>query len=243
MTELERALVALGRDLDVPEAPDLAASVRARVEPRRGRRTTPAPRRLAVALVLVLLAALLATLAIPDARSALFRVLHIGGATIEVVDELPDVPAEPDLELALGQRVTLADATRDAGFDVLQLEQRPDAVYLGDRGTVWQLYGTPERVRLLLAQTPFHSVDQELLLKKLAAPGTQVEPVTVGGGEGAFLSGDPHFLLLLDELGNPVEDSARLAANVLLWSADGIAYRLEGDVDRETALELAESLR
>ena len=41
--------------------------------------------------------------------------------------------------------------------------------------------------------------------------------MTVGGGEGAFLSGDPHFLLLLDELGNPVEDSARLAANVLLW--------------------------
>jgi hypothetical protein len=243
MTELERALVALGRDLDVPEAPDFAASVRARVEPRRGRRTTPAPRRLAVALLLVLFAALLATLAIPDARSALFRVLHIGGAAIEVVDELPEVPAGPDLELTLGQRLTLADARREAGFDVLELEAQPDAVYLGDRGTVWLLYGTPERVRLLLAQTPFHSVDQELLLKKLAAPGTQVEPVTVGGAEGVFLSGDPHFLLLLDASGNPVEDSARLAGNVLLWSADGIAYRLEGDVDRERALELAGSLR
>ena len=243
MTELERGLVALGRELDVPEAPDVVTAVLSRLEPHREGRTIRAPRRLAVAVVLVLLAAMLATLAIPDARSALFRALHIGGASIEVVDELPEVPAEPDLELTLGQRVTLAEARRDAGFDVKQLEEEADAVYVGERETVWLLYGSPERPRLLLAQTPFHSVDQELLLKKVAAAGTTVELVAVGGGKGAFLSGDPHFLLLLDELGNPVEESARLAGNVLLWSEGGIAYRLEGDVDRETALELARSLR
>jgi hypothetical protein len=243
MTELERALVSLGRELDVPEAPDAVTAVLARLEPRREGRTLLAPRRLALAVALVLLAALLATLAIPDARSALFRALHIGGASIEVGDELPEVPAEPDLELTLGQRVTLAEATRDAGFDVRRLDEEPDAVYLGDRGTVWLLYGSPQRPRLLLAQTPFHSVDQELLLKKVAAAGTTVELVAVDGARGAFLSGDPHFLFLLDELGNPVEDSARLAGNVLLWSEGRIAYRLEGDVDRETALELAESLR
>ena len=243
MTELERALVSLGHELEIPEAPDVAAVVRARLEPRRGRRTIRAPRRLAVAVALVLLAALLATLAIPDARSALFRALHIGGASIELVDELPEVPAEPDLELTLGQRVTLAEARGEAGFDVLRLDDQPDAVYLGHRGTVWLLHGTPARPRLLLAQTPFHSVDQELLLKKLTAPGTQVEPVAVDGARGVFLSGDPHFLLLLDELGNPVEDSARLAGNVLLWSHDGVAYRLEGGFDRERALELAQSLR
>ena len=67
--------------------------------------------------------------------------------------------------------------------------------------------------------------------------------MAVDGAPGVFLSGDPHFLLLLDELGNPVEDSARLAGNVLLWSHDGVAYRLEGDFDRERALELAQSLR
>ena len=243
MTELERALVSLGHELEIPEAPDVAAVVRARLEPRRGRRTIRAPRRLAVAVALVLLAALLATLAIPDARSAFFRALHIGGASIELVDELPEVPAEPDLELTLGQRVTLAEARGEAGFDVLRLDDQPDAVYLGHRGTVWLLHGTPARPRLLLAQTPFHSVDQELLLKKLTAPGTQVEPVAVDGARGVFLSGDPHFLLLLDELGNPVEDSARLAGNVLLWSHDGVAYRLEGGFDRERAVELAQSLR
>ena len=241
MTELERALVALGHELDVPEAPDVAAQVGARLEPRR--RATRETRRWVLALALVLLAALAATLAIPDARSALFRALHIGGARIELVTELPELPAETDLELTLGSRVALADARREAGFDLLELDDAPDRVYLGDRGTVWFLYGEPDRVRLLVAQTPLHSVDQELLLKKLAAPGTRVEPVTVAGDEGAFLSGDPHFLLLLDELGNPVEESARLAGNVLLWESGGAAYRLEGDFTRQQATELAESLR
>jgi hypothetical protein len=58
-----------------------------------------------------------------------------------------------------------------------------------------------------------------------------------------YLGGEAHFLFLLDELGNPVEDSARLARDVLLWSESGVGYRLEGDLDRDRALELARSLR
>jgi hypothetical protein len=57
------------------------------------------------------------------------------------------------------------------------------------------------------------------------------------------LSGEPHFLFLIDESGNAVEESARLARDVLLWDEDGVAYRLEGDFDREEALRLARSLR
>ncbi len=45
--------------------------------------------------------------------------------------------------------------------------------------------------------------------------------------------------MLLDEFGNPVEESARLARNVLVWEEDGIAFRLEGDFTKEEALELA----
>jgi hypothetical protein len=237
VSELEQALVALGRDLDVPEAPDLTAAVLARIEHRRRR---PA-QRWALAVALAVLAGAAATLAIPDARSALFRVLHIGGAQIERVDELPEVPVR-DLEESLGRRVSLDVARRDAGFDVRVPDDAPDRVYLGDRGTVWFVFGTPERVRLLVAQTPHHSIDQGLFLKKLAAGGTRVEPVRVGGSRGVYLSGEPHFLLLLDELGYPVEESARLARNVLLWDARGVAYRLEGEFTLRRALDLAESL-
>jgi hypothetical protein len=238
--ELERALVDLGRELHVPATPDVATAVLARIEPRPTRR--PRPRRWAVAVAFAVLAALTGTLAIPEARSALLRVLHIGGERIELVDELPEVEAQADLELALGREVPLEEAQRASGIDLRELDEAPDHVYLGERGTVWFLYGTPERVRLLVAQTPLHSFDEGLFLKKLAGPETQVELVAVGSSEGAFLSGEPHFVFLLDESGQIVEESVRLAGNVLIWDDGGVAYRLEGDFTREEALDLAASL-
>lgn len=242
MNELERALTALSPEIAVPEAPDLVPAVLARIQPRRERR--PQPRRWVLAVALVVLALLGATLAIPDARSALFRILHIGGERIEFVDELPAVPPSPavDLDVVLGQRVTLEEARREAGFDLRELEETPDRVYLGDRGTVWFLYGTPERVRLLVAQTPLLLVDQQLILKKLAGPDTRVEQVVVDGSTGYFLSGAPHLVLLLDANGDVVEESARLAKNVLVWESGGVAYRLEGDFGKEDALRLASML-
>ena len=243
MTELEQALTVLGREVEVPEAPDLAAAVLARLERGPGPRTR---RRLALAVAFVVLAALGATLAIPEARSAFFRVFEIGGERIELVDELPAVapsPTELDLELALGERVTFDKARREAGFDLRELDEVPDRVYFGSRETVWFLYGSPERVRLLVAQTPRHSFAQDFILKKLAGAGTRVEHVDVGGSPGLFLGGEPHVVLLLDAEGQVVEESARLAQQVLVWESGGVAYRLEGDFTRDEALKLAESLR
>jgi hypothetical protein len=241
VTELERSLMALGQELDVPDAPDLVPGVLARI----GRRRTPVltRARLVLALAVLVLAALGATLAIPDARSAFLRIFDIGGERIEIVDELPEIPLVHELERTLGERVTPAEAKRRREFELRGFEQAPDRAYLGPRGTVWFLYGTPERPRLLLAQTPLHDVDAPALRKKLVGSGTSVELVDVDGARGAFLSGSPHFLFLIDETGNTVEDSARLAEDVLLWDEGGVAYRLEGKFSREEALRLARALR
>ena len=240
MRELEQRLVVLGQGLDVPDVPDFAPRVLARIaEPR----PSPRRRRLALALALVAVAALLAALAIPDARSALLRFLDIGGARIELVDDLPEVTAPPELELVLGKRVSLAEARRDAGFDLLEFDEEPDAVFLGDRGTVWFLYGTPDVVRLLVSQTPNVAIDEPFILKKLAGSGTQVEQAFVRGSPSYFLSGEPHLVLLLDELGAEIPESARLARDVLIWAERGRTVRLEGDLAQEKALELADSLR
>jgi hypothetical protein len=239
---LERALTELGRELDIPSAPDLVSIVRTRIEPRRAR-SLPSRRR-ALVLAAVVLAALAATLAIPDARSALFRVLHIGGEQIELVDELPAVASVPvDLDLVLGKRMTLAQARREIDIDLRELDTAPDRVYVGERSTVWFLYGTPRSVHLLVAQTPRLEVDETLIVKKLVASGTRVEQVSVAGEPGFYLGGSPHFLLLLDERGPVIEASARLARNVLVWEANGVAYRLEGDFTRDQALTLARALR
>lgn len=242
MSELEQALVALGRELVVPETPDLAPRVLAALE----RPARPSRIRLAVVCAAVLVAVLLAALAIPDARSALARFFHIGAARIEVVDELPAVepqPPELDLELALGDRVSLAEARRRAGYDLLELEEEPDRVYLGPRNSVWFLYGQPDAVRLLVAQTPRLSVDEDFIFKKLAAAGTTVEQVSVRGKPAYFLSGEPHEVFLVDEYDLPVLETLRLARNTLLWEEDGRTLRLEGDFSRDEAVELAESLR
>jgi hypothetical protein len=243
VSELERALVALGHELEIPDTPNLAPRVRQALE----RPTVRAPRRrLVLAFAVVLVAALAATLAIPDARSAFLRFLHIGGEQIEFVDELPPVssyPTEFDLELALGEQVSLSEARRRAGFDLLELEEAPDRVYVGGRGTVWFLYGRPGAVRLLTAQSPQLAVDEAFLLKKLVASGTSVEQTTVRGVPGYFLSGEPHEVLLIDETGTPVFETVRLARDVLVWEEDGRTLRLEGDLTLSEALDLAESLR
>jgi hypothetical protein len=197
-----------------------------------------------LALAVVALAALLAALAIPDARSALLRFLQIGGERIELVDELPEVsPTPPDLGLMLGNPISLAEARRRASVDLLELEKEPDTVYLGDRGTVWFLYGRPEAARLLVAQTPRLRPDETFFLKKLAPRGTRVEPLSVRGTLAFFVSGEPHLVLLVDENGRTVAESARLARDVLVWAEDGRTIRLEGDLTRAEAVEIADLMR
>jgi hypothetical protein len=245
VNELEQALLSVGRELDVPEPRDLAPSVLRALEPPVPRRLHR-PRRLVLALAVLVLAALLATLAIPDARSGLLRFLRIGGEQIELVDELPEVqpePAELDLGLALGERVSLEEARRRAGFDLLELDDAPDRVYIGARGTVWFLYGRPAAVRLLVAQTPAVRIDEPFILKKLARAGTRVDEEAVRGAPAYFLSGAPHVVMLVDERGVGIPETARLARNVLVWEEGGRTIRLEGDLTRADALALAESMR
>jgi hypothetical protein len=242
MSELERALVAVGRELDVPEAPDVVQGVLARIGPRPRLAGLGGRRRIALAVALAALAVLAATLAVPPARSALLRILHLGGERIVRVEELPEVPLQHDLEFVLGERVSLERARALSGLELRRLEEPPDRVYLGDRGTVWLLYGTPQQPRLLVAQTPGLALGDEILLKKLAGAGTRLENVTVDGSPGLFLSGEPHLVFLVDDQGRIVEETARLARDVLVWEEDGVAYRLEGELTKEDAIRLAESL-
>jgi hypothetical protein len=242
VNELERALVGLGRELAVPDAPDVAPRVLAALE----RPARPTRIRLAVVLGAVAVAVLLAALAIPDARSALARLFHIGAARIEVVDDLPAVepqPSELDLGPTLGESVSLVEARRRAGYDLLELDDEPNRVYLGPRDSVWFLYGRPDAVRLLVAQTPKLSIDEAFIFKKLAAVGTHVEATSVDGRPAYFLSGEPHEVLLLDEHQLPVQETLRLARNTLLWQEGGRTLRLEGDFSRDEAVALAESMR
>src|SRR2546425_7105897 len=112
MTELERALVALGGELDLPLVPNFAPAVRARVE-RRER-----VRRGLVVGVAVAATAVAVAMAVPQARTAILRFFHIGSVTIECVERLPPAREGP-VTAGLGKPRRRAAAERVAGFRMI----------------------------------------------------------------------------------------------------------------------------
>jgi hypothetical protein len=243
LSELEARLSAL--EVAFPPTPDLTASVEASLAAARGPgrlvRWLERPRLvLAIALVLAAFGAVLA--ASPGARSAFLEIFGIEGAVVTRVDELP--PVTPGDSLAgLGERVTLAEARRLAGFPLLRLpgEAEPDAIYFKRPGMVSFVYGRDLDVRLILSQIDGRL--DEAFLKKVGPRGTLVERVRVDGEPGLLLTGEPHFFTYTSREGTFEDEPLYLARDVLLWERDGRTFRLEGELERESAIELAESLR
>ena len=80
MAELERLLAVAAREVAWPETPALALPAGARRSHRRA---------LVLALAAAVLAALAVAMAVPGARSAILRALHLEGVSIVRVGVLP----------------------------------------------------------------------------------------------------------------------------------------------------------
>ena len=117
MTELERTLRELGRELKYPPTPDLAPAVRRRLAARPARRWTW-PRAAAIAFAM-LVAGAAAVLAVPPARSAVLDWLGIGGVSIERVSTLPRARATG---LDLGRLVRIAEARELVDYEIVLSE-------------------------------------------------------------------------------------------------------------------------
>jgi hypothetical protein len=240
MAELTRDLVALGADLAYPETPDLAGGVRRRLDQERAA-SRFRPGRRAIAIGLAALAIVAGVMAVPQARSAILRLFGVGGVTVVQVEKLPEVSAPT---IYLGEEVTRAAAERRAGFEADDPElEDPDGVYFLEGPTGGQIafvWGAPDRPRLILSQ--FRGTVTHRFAEKLAGQGTRVERVAVDGRPGLFLSGSPHLFYYVDRSGRSHEGTAYLARNTLLWTRGGITFRLEGDLSKADALEIAESV-
>jgi hypothetical protein len=248
MTDLERDLRLLGGSLLWPESPDLASAVRASLEEAPALGTAWWRRRSALAASLaVLLAAFAAAMAVPQARTAILRVFGIGSVRIELVDELPAVPPRSELR-GLGSSVTLA-AARDLFPYPLVV---PDAAVLGPYDDV--LFGTvpfPQvsfvwlagngEVRLLVSILPGRFVGAGYV--KLAGPGTHLEELTVDGRRMLWITGDAHGFGLDSPGGGSSFEEIRLAGNTLLVDRGETTIRIEGDLSRARALEVAQALK
>jgi hypothetical protein len=244
MPELELALVELGGSIDFPPTPDLTSRVRERIAAERPPRRSflPARRTLAIALA-VAAVAIGALMAVPGTRAAILEFFGVRGVAIEHVETLPTVPKNVDLNL--GERVTLEEARELAGFDVLLPEKlgEPDEVWFSDSppgGMVSFVYGSSEEPRALLTQ--FRATFEDTFLKKLEA-NTNVQHVGVNDEPGVYLSGPPHVFGYVDSRGQYREETMRLVGNVLLWEQRPLTLRLEADLPLMEALEIARSTR
>jgi hypothetical protein len=255
MTELEQALVRLGAELEFPETPDVAASVRRRLaeRPRRRRLGLPERRTLAIAFALLALA-VGAAMAVPPARSAILEFFHLRGATVERVQTLPRAQDRLATALELGRPESLEEAARHAQFSILVPEDlgEPDGVYYStvlEGGKISLVYRPGDDLprsrftNLGLLVTEFRGDFDPEFTHKLADQVTRIEQLTVDGYDALWLEGGPHVIVFRTRQGGFDEDRARLAGNTLLVQHGNVLVRLEGDLDRERAVEIAESLR
>jgi hypothetical protein len=186
-----------------------------------------------------------AVMAVPQTRAAILEFFRLGGVTVERVDELPTVPINDDFnKLFLGERVTLDEARERADFEVVVPEALgdPDGIYFSSSpsgGMVSFVWGTAEKPTALFTQ--FRATVEDVIFKKVAAT-TRVEPVSVDGEPGFFLSGDPHEFSYLDRSGQYRQELVRLAGNVLLWERAPLTLRLEADIPKAEALKIAHSV-
>jgi hypothetical protein len=232
MTELERALVALGRELDFPPEPDLAGVVRARLERRPRRR-----RALAFAVALVVVAFGIA-MAVPQARSAILDFFRIGSVSVQRVETLPAARERP-LAAGLGQPLARHDAELRAHLPIRLPDlggPQPTRYYArpGMIATLLQYQGAA----VLLAEM---RDDQVSAGKKFTAQATRVESVQLGR-YGIWIEGGRHVLTWQFGPAEPQLIQTRLAGNVLIWLDGTTTYRLEGDLSKSQALKLAHEI-
>jgi hypothetical protein len=250
MTELERALVLLGDDLAFPDAPDVVPRVLARLEDERAPRRRPG-RRVLILVAAALAVAIGAAMAVPQARTAILELFHLRGATVQRVETLP---APTGRVLDLGRPVPVEDGRPDVtipGIAVPAALGAPDAAYVsreayGRRLTL--VYGPGDGVPrspytgVGLLVTEFVGDPDPGFVHKLLDSGATLEQLDVGEYPALWIEDGPHTVLFKDADGVVYDERGRLAGNTLLLDRGDVLVRIEGEIDRERAVEIAASL-
>ncbi len=176
----------------------------------------------------------------------------------------------PGLDIVFGEGVTVPPAGMGLGFgtpiplaDARDVDRprvlvpaalpEPDTAYRGGSTAdpvltlAWRAAnGEPtltgsEDLALVVMAVP--GAAEEAFLSKVLGPETTIEPVSVGGDRGWWISGAPHELLYLGPGGRAEVLRAVVAGDTLVFARDGTLYRLESALGRARTLEIAASMR
>ena len=235
-----------------PSTPDLRAAVVGRIA-REGLAPGFARKGLSLRqgplgrVVRPLALALLALITLAGVAMALGY--RLPGLDILFVDRLP--PAGTGL--ALGSPVSLGTAVSvnrprvlvpaslpapDTAFILGEGDRR--IVTLAYRATAGQAMLPGSDLALTIMAVPGDT--DEVFLSKLLGPGSTIEPVTVRGSRGWWISGAPHDILVRRPDGSAGVLTSFLAGDTLLFVRGGTLYRLESAFGRDATIAIAESM-
>jgi len=257
--ELEQELVALGRELAWPSTPAIATAVRSRITPRPGVLRAPWYQSRWALAAAALIIAVTALLAYNPTREAIADWVNVH-VLFQRVNVLPTPSPQPPgplgKRLGLGAQTTLAGAANDVTWhieiptslgspDEVYLELPPGGPALGEVTLVYSTRpGIPVAgetgVAVLITEARGGINDQ--FFGKMLGPGTNLEEVTVRGHHGYWVSGSPHQFVFIDASGTIKYETMRLATNTLILDDGGTVVRVEGNLTKARAIEIATSL-
>jgi hypothetical protein len=256
--DLEQRLSVLVAEIDWPATPDLAGRVRARITAPAIVRRPWFQSRWALAAVAVLL--VVATLvAYTPTRVAIANWINVHTIFTRVT-ELPTPSPQPSgplgKRLGLGNPTTLDQAQSKVTWHILVPASlgQPDEIYLQfppdgpPQGEVTLVYKsrpglkTSGQTGVAVLITEANGKVDAQMFGKMLGNGTNMEVVIVNGHQGYWISGQPHVFFFIDANGHFRDETLRLATNTLLIDDNGTVIRIEGDLTKAQALEIASSL-
>jgi hypothetical protein len=262
MPELEQRLGELAPAVDWPRTPQLAirvsAGLRSRTAPPRWVMASRGGRRWALAAAALVVAAS-ALLAYSPSREAIAGWLNLH-AIVERVQipptpsPLPSGPLGERLGLGTPTALTAAQAHIVWPIAVPGALGRPDEVYLlqppdgPPEGEVTLVYGArpgvpvASQTGVAVLVTEARGTVDTVFFGKMLGPSAKLEEVTVAGHTGYWIEGQPNLFFFLDSDGNVRNETMRLAANTLILDDNGTVVRIEGNLTKAQALEIAGSL-
>jgi len=250
MPDLEEQLTALAGAIEWPPTPRL--------------RVFPLPTRwgglgwgrqlaLAAAAVLLIVATLLAYTPTREAIAGWVN-LHV---IVHRVQELPTPSPRPSgslgQRLGLGSPTTLDQAQAKVTWQVRVPGSlgKPDEVYFNrppSGGEVSLVYARRADIPVSgltgvsVLVTEAQGAVNENFFQKFLGPDATVEQVSVRGHVGYWISGHPHEVAFTDANGDFYVDTLRLATNTLIFDDGGTVVRIEGDMTKAQALQIASSM-
>jgi hypothetical protein len=269
MPALEQQLTSLGAALDWPATPDLVKVIH--LPARRGGRAPLAAlgwggalgknyqSRWAFAAAAAIVIAAAGLLAFTPSREAIANWVNVHTIFRQVphlATPSPQPPGPLGERLGLGGLTTLPDAQSHISWHIsipTTLGQ-PDEVYVQPpvdapaQGEVTLVYATRPGIPVagqtgvsVLVTEARGTVDQNFF-GKMIGPGTTIEAVTVAGHQGYWISGPLNEFFFTDANGDGRSDTVRLAADTLILDFGGTIVRIEGNLTKAQALDIAASL-